>query len=131
MLPDFLKRALIANYSPPAVFAAAASGGGAPTPVFISAQSLVAFPVASLVGKLLWEVAKKLQLCVPQNLWWPFGISLIVGIVLFLITIDDPNSRPKSLRSWVISGFIGFVNSLFLFAAVIGMPINLPTAATQ
>jgi hypothetical protein len=129
MIPNIVKRILIRNYTPPAEKGElqAIADAEKAAPIFISAQSLTAFPVASLVTKLIWEVLKKLGLPHVGSNLCALLIALIVGLILFLITIDDPNSRPKSFPQWLIALFVAFINSLFLFAAVIGMSISAPT----
>jgi hypothetical protein len=130
MFPNLVKSALISNYTPPAEKGepGAVADAGKPAPVFISAQSLTAFPVSSLVTKLIWEILKRLDVPHAGGNMCVLVIALIVGGVLFLITIDDANSRPKGGIQWLIALFIGLVNSLFLFAAVIGLSVALPAS---
>ncbi len=108
-----------------AALAASDSKTPAPAPiqsgqgVFLSAQSLVSFPVATAVVTFLW----KLYLHFLPNshdavvLW----ISLAIGLLIFLISTSDPTSQPKDRRSWIIAIAIALVNSLFLAASSLGL----------
>jgi hypothetical protein len=86
--------------------------------VFLSAQSLVSFPVACAVVGLLWKLVQH---------YWPgtsdfvvLYISLVVGFVLFIITITDPSARPKGL-GWLAAILIAVLNSLVLAASALGL----------
>jgi hypothetical protein len=105
---------------------AAVAAQAAPAPssqgVFLSAQALVSFPVACAVVGLLWKLVQH---------YWPgtsdfvvLYISLVIGFVIFIITITDPSARPKGL-GWLGSILIAILNSLVLAASALGLVKNV------
>jgi len=103
------------------------AGGAAAAPpaaqaqgAFITPQSFVTFPVASMLVSLAWTVLRQL---------FPWGsstvvaavIALAVGAVIFLVTVSDQDARPRTTAGWVVAVVVGFFNSLLLLAAALGI----------
>jgi len=93
---------------------------GTDVPVFITPQSLASFPVASAVVTTLWALATKM---------FPWGasttvllvLSLVVGGIIFAISVSSPASQPKEVKGWLVAGAIAVINSLLLAAAALGV----------
>jgi len=87
---------------------------------FITPQSLVTFPVASGLVALIWAVFRQL---------FPWGAStavpavtaLLLGVGIFLITVSEPQARPRGVAGWVVAIFIGLANTFVLLAAALGV----------
>lgn len=100
--------------------AALAAGAGAGNEgVFFSAKSLASFPVASLAVAFLWK---------GYNHFWPSAndvvvlyIALAIGFLVFLISISEPDARPRGAIKWVIAVAIAILNSFFLAASALGL----------
>jgi len=96
------------------------AGTGTEVPVFITPQSLASFPVASAVVTTLWALAAKM---------FPWGastsvllvLSLVVGGIIFAISVSSPSSQPKDFKAWLVAGAIAVINSLLLAAAALGV----------
>jgi predicted phage tail protein len=88
---------------------------------FVTVQSLVSFPGASFVVAILTQAIRS-ALSARNSTLLPLVISLIVGGIIFLISINDKNStsRPTSASDWAIAVFIGLVNAILLYMAAIG-----------
>ena len=98
---------------------AAAEVPGSSEGVFLSAKSLLSFPVASGIVSIVWKLWQHFTPLVHDIvvLW----ISLAVGAVIFLIVISDPAARPRTSVAWIVSFALAVLNSLFLAASALGL----------
>jgi hypothetical protein len=98
--------------------AVAAAAPGSSEGVFLSAKSLMSFPIASGAVSIVWKLLQH---------FWGVGdvvvlyISLIVGGVIFLIVISDDTGRPRRIADWIVSILIALLNSLLLAASALGL----------
>jgi len=101
---------------------ARASGQGLTVSSFVNPQSLASFPGASFVVALLTQTIRSLNADLRSALWIPFVVSLVVGSIVFLVSLSDENStsRPTTTPGWIVAIFIAFVNSIVLYLAAIG-----------
>jgi hypothetical protein len=100
--------------------AAAAPVEGA-VAVFLTPKSLTSFPVASSLVCMMWALAKQFFPGWGTSVGVALAASLVVGLVIFVASTTDPDSRPKSPGQWFVSSAVAFFNSLFLAAAAIGI----------
>lgn len=107
--------------SVPGLAVAAAAAPEASTGVFITPQSLAAFPGASLAVTVIWVLAKKLVPSIGPSPWVPFIASLIVGAAIFVFTVSDSKAAPKTRWQWVGAIAIAVFNSLYLAASALGL----------
>ena len=99
---------------------AAAAPDGA-VGVFITPKSLATFPGASAGVVVIWALAKRLAPTWGASQWVPFIAAIAVGGVIFLSSVSDPDAAPKSTAQWIVAVAIGFLNSLLLAAAALGI----------
>jgi hypothetical protein len=92
--------------------------------VFVTPQSLVTFPVATMVVGLITKVVTTLQPAWGKGHGVPLVASLFVGLIIYYIGISDPKAN-LSTRDKVIALFIALINTLYLFAVVAGIANNL------
>jgi len=136
MMPELISRLFIHTPSSPDLTAdswrAKASAAGdinkpqPSTPVFITPESLTSFPIASVAVGLLAQVV---------IYFWPtcsqggavLGSSLLIGLLIFLVNIEKPGTRPKSTVQWIVAIMVALVNTLFLAAAVLGIRDSIST----
>jgi len=109
--------------------AAGAESGQPTTGVFLTRQAVVSFPVATMVVKVLWELAKKLHIKSANTPWFGFWGGIIVGALVFLINLDATDPKPKGLKNWLILLGLAVLNSLFLSAAVLGISVETGLAS--
>lgn len=107
-----------------------AAAAGTAEGVFLSAKSLLSFPIASAVVTTLWKLSSH---------YWKVGdiavliISLLVGALIFAISISDTSARPQGFLGWIIAIGIALINSLFLAASSLGLAtaiLNTPVPPT-
>jgi hypothetical protein len=91
--------------------------------VFLTPQSLVTFPGATAAGLLISRVVDKLVPAVHASVWVPFVIALVLGAFIWWIGISDP-AADQSKRYRVMSAGIALINSLQIFASLLGLPNN-------
>lgn len=107
-----------------------APGGQPPAPAeppvvgaFITEQSLTSFAGATGAISVIWGTLKALVPAVTQapaiSLWIGFGISIVVGMLIYWINITDPQTKPTP-RQKAIGFGIAVLNSLVLFMASFG-----------
>lgn len=92
----------------------------ATTSAFITPQTLVSFPVASLVVRLLWAVADKLVAGAGQNNWVGLGIALIVGLLVYTLSVSD-NKLAMTGTQKRLGVVVAILNAFVLFAAAAGI----------
>jgi hypothetical protein len=90
--------------------------------VFLTAQSLVSFPIAVGVIKLAVALLEKQWSIMPKNSTGP--ASLAIGFLLFIIGIQEPQDRPKGLFKWFVAVMIAVINTMFLAAAAFGIDVK-------
>jgi hypothetical protein len=85
--------------------------------IFINPQALT-FPVAVALVKGAWEGLKLTPLPAAGTTWFPFLACLVIGV---LITVDNlmAETMTRSIRG--LGVIIGILNSLVMFAAVLGI----------
>lgn len=108
----------VAEKGTPEAAAASDSSEG----VFLSAKSLMSFPIASGAVTIIWKLLQH---------FWRVGdiavlyISLLVGGVIFLIVVSDDSGRPHGYTNWIVSVLIAFLNSILLAASALGLVKNV------
>jgi len=96
---------------------------------FITPQSLVTFPVATLAVGVAW---KSIEALVPEwagNLWVPFFLSFAIGAFVYIVGITEPNAN-YTTREKVISAFVAIVNIFYIFASATGIATAITAAGT-
>jgi len=88
--------------------------------VFVDPKSLASFPIAAAIATTLSKIAVRWW-SGADILWVALPVALLVGALIFAITISDASARPKKLLEWVIAIAIATVNALMLYATVIGI----------
>jgi hypothetical protein len=111
----------IVGRKPPKGTALAAAAGSAEG-VFLSAKSLLSFPIASGVVTMLWKLSSHYLKVGDIAV---LIISLLVGALIFAISISDSSARPQGFLGWVIAIGIALINSLFLAASSLGLATAL------
>jgi len=46
--------------------------------------------------------------------------ALLMGMILFVINVTDPQAKPSGRRAWFIASVVGAVNILYLVALALG-----------
>jgi hypothetical protein len=93
----------------------------ATVPTFITAQSLATFPGATLAVTLIWYVGASLYDPLEHELV-PFLASLSVGAFIYYISVSDEASVITRREKRIGIG-VAFLNSLQIFAAVVGISL--------
>jgi hypothetical protein len=89
-------------------------GGG--VAVFLTPQSLSAFPAASLAVTVLRTLSEKLFPAWATSMLVPVIASFFVGMIIFLISISSPEARPRTKIAWVVGCSVAFLNAAYLAA---------------
>lgn len=97
--------------------AGAAADGDNPG-VFVTPKTLATLAVAVSTAKILSAVG--LRLGFPRDLSDGVATTL-VGVTLFLITIADPEAKPKETLGWTVALLVAAMNTAILYAAVVGI----------
>jgi hypothetical protein len=100
---------------------AASTEASPPVGVFITPQSLVTFPGASLAVTVVLVLLKKLVPGISTSPWVTLVAALVVGTVIFIITISDADAAPKTRMKWLVAVAIALFNSLYLAASILGL----------
>jgi hypothetical protein len=98
-------------------------------PVFITPQSLASFPVASALVTTLWALSTKMFPTWGASTAVLLVLSLVVGGIIFSISVSAPTSQPKDFKGWLVGGAIAVINSLLLAAAALGVLGSAKAAA--
>lgn len=88
--------------------------------VFITPQSLATFPVATAAVGIVWKVIETLVPAWKGALAVPAVIALVLGALLFFISITDPDAK-RTPRDIVIGLVVAIINSCYLFASAVGI----------
>lgn len=99
----------------------ASSQGG--VSVFITPESLSSFSGAAVVVGILAEFL--VRVFYFNRDVTVVVMSLIVGGVIFALSVEEPGSRPKTFVRWLVAVIIGILNSLLLAAAVEGVSAHV------
>lgn len=84
------------------------------TGTFITPQSIMAFPFASSLVAGIWQAIDSLGL--HDHNYIGFIVALLVGAVVYAITISDPRLKMTRTERWAGLG-IGLINCLYLYMA--------------
>lgn len=89
---------------------------------FVTKKSLRSLPGSVVAVSVIWYTAKTLAPPWGASPWVPLVASLLVGALITLPTVFDPRF---GFTTWEkVEGIaIGFINSLVIFAATIGVPV--------
>jgi hypothetical protein len=90
--------------------------------IFISYRSLT-FPAAAALVKTAWAALQAAMIPGIGGVWFPLTACLILGVLIALANLSE--EKPKPL-GWVIGLVIAVLNSLVLFAAVLGVSKAAP-----
>jgi hypothetical protein len=92
--------------------------------VFITSQSLITFPVATLAVGLITRIVATLHPVWQKNLYVPLIVSVIIGLFIYYIGTSDPKAK-LTTRDKVVALFIALINTAYLFAAVTGIASDI------
>lgn len=87
---------------------------------FLTPNSLTNFSVSSCLVIAMWAVARRYFIW-GQSSWVPLVLSFLVGAVIFLDSVDNPQTAPKTKARWAIAIMVGCLNSLLLCASALGI----------
>jgi hypothetical protein len=100
---------------------------GAPPPpppneggAFITPQTLASFAGASTIIGVTTRVVTALLPNVDGQSVAAIA-AVIMGVVIFLINVTDPDAKPSNMRGWFIAFIVGLVNTIYLVAIAIGV----------
>lgn len=101
---------------------AAAGGEGQPvtTGAFITAQSLVSFPLAAGLVAGFWKMAQVLVPDFGASKWMAVAIAFAIGLVIYLISVTDERLN-LSGRAKAVALVIAIINCLYLAMAALGI----------
>lgn len=85
--------------------------------VFNSIQAVVMFPGASGLITIVWKVLEKVFPSWGGDVTIPFGLALLVGISLYLVS----GSQGKTRTEKAVGFFFALLNSCALAAAALGI----------
>lgn len=88
---------------------------------FLTVQSLTNFAAMTGAITVAWKALKAVSASTFTTQWTPFAMALAwLAVSLISSAAQEPKVR-ASLGFWVTGIFIGLLNSLVLFGAVIGI----------
>lgn len=90
----------------------------AETPVFVTEQSLVTFPVATLVVSVIYRVLGVLVPAWANNLGVGVVIAFIVGLAIYVLSV---NWATDTLEQKIKALIVAAINCFFLAAAALGL----------
>lgn len=106
---------------PSAAGAQSTGSGTSPQPtsqgVFVTRESLLAFPVASGVVIVIWKVLQKVFPAWGASLLIPLAVAFLVGLFVYWISITE-QTPPKEKK---IALIVAIINSFFLAASALGI----------
>lgn len=92
-----------------------------PVGVFITAQSLTTFPVASTLVTIVWKVLGKVNASLSNEALVPLIVALFIGLAIYGLSADKGNTGKERL----VSFFIAILNSFMLTAAALGIDTTI------
>ena len=87
--------------------------------VFVDPKTLASFPVAAAVVTTVTQVVVKITN--GSTAWIALVVALVIGALIVAITMTDVGARPKTKLEWIITLVTAAINSLLLYAAVVGI----------
>jgi hypothetical protein len=100
----------------------AESRAGRDVDLFSAPQSLTVFPVATCLVATITRAARTLARADAEStVWVALTAALGIGCALFLTTVTDPRTRPRTLREGTARALAAGINSLLLCAAALGI----------
>ncbi len=100
--------------------APAAPPAATETPVFITPQTLVTFPGASMVVLILWRTLGLAYTPLETMNLVPIIAALIVGALIYLVSLS-PDMTPKDKA---IGAFLALINAMYIALFVLGVPVT-------
>jgi hypothetical protein len=88
---------------------------------FLTVQSLTNFAAMTGAITVAWKALKTVSASSFSTQWTPFVMALIWLAVSLIATATQEPAVRKSFGFWATGIFIGILNSLVLFSAVIGI----------
>ena len=98
------------------------SGGEARTPSFLTPQTIVTFPGATLAIAAVDKLVDKLAPTIANSPWPIVVIGGLVGAFIIWMSMTDPNVtlQPRDRKILI---FVGIFNTAFLIASALGIQI--------
>jgi hypothetical protein len=106
--------------APAASVGGGSEGDGSGTPVFLTPQSLVTFPGASLAVLILW---KTIGLLIPA---WSSAnavaiiLALLVGALIYSMSLTEAMDK----KDKILGAFLALLNACYVALFVIGVPLT-------
>lgn len=89
------------------------------SPVFLTPQSLISFPGATLAINILWNLIAVLSKDFAKRAIVPIVLGFIIGIVIYLLSLGPGMSRKEKIIGLVIA----LINSAWLGLNALGINI--------
>ena len=87
---------------------------------FITPQTLTSFTGASAIIGIATRVFVALVPSANGRIVATVA-ALLIGFIVFVINVTDPQAKPSDGRSWFIASVVGVVNILYLVAVALGV----------
>jgi hypothetical protein len=87
--------------------------------VFVDPKTLASFPIAASVVTTISQIVVRAM--GGNMVIVALIVSLLIGALIVAITMSEPTARPRKLLEWVITIAIAVINSMLLYAAVVGV----------
>jgi hypothetical protein len=89
---------------------------------FLTIQSLANFAAMTGALTVAWKALEHIGSAWTTSYWVPFALSEAWALVSLVLSASQQDRvTQRSLGFWIPALFIGFINSLILFAAVLGL----------
>lgn len=96
-------------------------------PAFVTTSSLATLPLLSSISAGVWKViASSTSATWADSRWVPAVICILFGAYLIIKSLEDSSDGKLSEKYGAV--LIGAANTLFLWAAVIGIDVSLDVA---
>jgi hypothetical protein len=86
-------------------------------PIFIHPKALT-FPIFVALVKGAWAAVSVLPLEWGKTVWFPFVLCMLLGL---LVVVSNLTEHKVGALDWITGMAIGFLNSLVVFGAVVGI----------
>lgn len=93
---------------------------------FLTVQSFTNFAAATGAITTAWLALQALDVARFQARTWPFLLAVAWLLVSFISSLQVDSGNRRNAAFWVSGLFLGFMNTLTLFAAVIGVSAVVP-----
>ena len=90
------------------------------TPVFITPQTLVTFPGASMVVLIIWRTLGLAYPPLEEMNLVPIIAALIVGALIYIVSL----SKEMTLKEKLIGAFLALINAMYIALFVLGVPVT-------